>query len=166
MKRAHPLRPAISWIARSRTMAELPADLAAAVITDMDTADALDMLRELPAEKKQTLAAHLDDDTRKDVRRLLAFHQEEIGSRMSGNFVCIPDTLTVCGAMNELVRQAGEHDNISTLYVVDGSGVFAGAIDVCNRIYNNNHLNPTDNAGETETDESDASAKEEAAAHV
>ena len=32
--------------------------------------------------------------------------------------------------MNELVRQAGEHDNISTLYVVDGSGVFAGAIDL------------------------------------
>ena len=114
----------------SRYLAELPAELAAAVITDMDTADALDMLRELPAEKKQALAAHLDDDTRKDVRRLLAFHQEEIGSRMSGNFVCIPDTLTVCGAMNELVRQAGEHDNISTLYVVDGSGVFAGAIDL------------------------------------
>ena len=114
----------------SRFLAELPADLAAAVITDMDTADALDMLRELPAEKKQALAAHLDDDTRKDVRRLLAFHQEEIGSRMSGNFVCIPDTLTVCGAMNELVRQAGEHDNISTLYVVDGSDVFAGAIDL------------------------------------
>ena len=33
----------------SRFLAELPADLAAAVITDMDTADALDMLRELPA---------------------------------------------------------------------------------------------------------------------
>ena len=114
----------------SRYLAELPAALAAEMIADMDTADALDMLRELPEEKKQTLAAHLDDDTRKDVRRLLAFHQEEIGSRMSGNFVCIPDTLTVCGAMNELVRQAGEHDNISTLYVVAGSGVFAGAIDL------------------------------------
>ena len=114
----------------SVSLAELPAALAAEMIADMDTADALDMLRELPEEKKQTLAAHLDDDTRKDVRRLLAFHQEEIGSRMSGNFVCIPDTLTVCGAMNELVRQAGEHDNISTLYVVDGSGVFAGAIDL------------------------------------
>ena len=114
----------------SRYLAELPAALAAEMIADMDTADALDMLRELPEEKKQTLAAHLDDDTRKDVQRLLAFHQEEIGSRMSGNFVCIPDTLTVCGAMNELVRQAGEHDNISTLYVVDGSGVFAGAIDL------------------------------------
>ena len=58
-------------------------------------------------------------------------------------------------------------------YKVDGSGtssygatMFEDLIDVCNRIYNNNHLNPTDNADETETDESDASAKEEAAAHV
>ena len=49
---------------------------------------------------------------------------------MSGNFACIPDTLTIRGAMSELVRQAGEHDNISTLYVVDGSGVFSGAIDL------------------------------------
>lgn len=55
---------------------------------------------------------------------------QEIGSRMSGNFVCIPDTMTIRGAMSELVRQAGEHDNISTLYVVDGSGVFSGSIDL------------------------------------
>ena len=41
----------------SRYLAELPAALAAEMIADMDTADALDMLRELPEEKKQTLAA-------------------------------------------------------------------------------------------------------------
>lgn len=34
------------------------------------------------------------------------------------------------GAMSELVRQAGEHDNISTLYVVDKNNAFAGAIDL------------------------------------
>ena len=114
----------------ARCLAELPEPLVAQVIAGMDAGDALDILQELPAEKKQAIAAHLDDDTRNDVRRLLAFHEAEIGSRMSGNFVCIPDTLTIRGAMSELVRQAGEHDNISTLYVVDGSGVFSGAIDL------------------------------------
>lgn len=44
---------------------------------------------------------------------------QDIGSRMSGNFVCIRDTLTIREAMSELVRQAGVHDNIATLYVVD-----------------------------------------------
>ena len=55
---------------------------------------------------------------------------QEIGSRMSGNFVCIRDTLTIREAMSELVRQAGVHDNIATLYVVDAGGVYAGAIDL------------------------------------
>ena len=111
-------------------LTELPEPLAAQVVAGMDAGDALDILRELPAEKKQAIAAHLDNDTRNDVRRLLAFHEAEIGSRMSGNFVCIPDTLTIRGAMSELVRQAGEHDNISTIYVVDKDEKFVGAIDL------------------------------------
>ena len=114
----------------SRLLTELPDSLAAQVIAGMDAGDALDILRELPLEKKQAIAAQLDDATRNDVRRLLAFHEAEIGSRMSGNFVCIPDTLTIRGAMSELVRQAGEHDNISTLYTVDENGIFSGAIDL------------------------------------
>ena len=114
----------------TRCLTELPEPLAAQVVAGMDAGDALDILQTLPAEKKQVLAAHLDDGTRNDVRRLLAFHEAEIGSRMSSNFVCIPDTLTIRGAMSELVRQAGEHDNIATLYVVDENGVFAGAIDL------------------------------------
>ena len=108
----------------------LPDTLAAEIISGMDASDALDILQELPEEKKKGLAAHLDKEVREDVERLLTFREEEIGSRMSSNFVCIPDTLTIRGAMSELVRQAGEHDNISTLYVVDSKGVFAGAIDL------------------------------------
>ena len=103
-------------------LAALPEARTAEVLSGMDTADALDILQELPEEERQRLAAH--------VRRLLAFREEEIGSRMSSNFVCIPDTLTIRGAMSELVRQAGEHDNISTLYVVDENNAFAGAIDL------------------------------------
>ena len=113
-----------------RCLVELPEALAANVVAGMDAADALDILREIPAEKTQAIAAQLDDDTRNVVRRLRAFHEAEIGSRMSNNFVCIPDTLSIRGAMSELVRQAGEHDNISTLYVVDECGVFSGAIDL------------------------------------
>ena len=111
-------------------LAALPEARTAEVLSGMDTADALDILQELPEEERQRLAAHLAPDVRADVRRLLAFREEEIGSRMSSNFVCIPDTLTIRSAMSELVRQAGEHDNISTLYVVDKSNAFAGAIDL------------------------------------
>ena len=111
-------------------LAALPEARTAEVLSGMDTADVLDILQELPEGVRQRLAAHLAPDVRADVRRLLAFREEEIGSRMSSNFVCIPDTLTIRGAMSELVRQAGEHDNISTLYVVDENEHFYGAIDL------------------------------------
>ena len=66
----------------------------------------------------------------KDVQKLLSYEEDEIGSCMTNNFVCISEELSVREAMSELVRQAGEHDNISTIYVTDTEEKFAGAIDL------------------------------------
>ena len=49
---------------------------------------------------------------------------------MSTNFVVIRENLTIKQAMNELVRQAEENDNITTLFVEDEAGEFYGAIDL------------------------------------
>mgnify|MGYP000724272350 FL=1 len=38
---------------------------------------------------------------------------------MTTNYICIRRGMTIRQAMSELVKQAGENDNISTLYVVD-----------------------------------------------
>ena len=49
---------------------------------------------------------------------------------MSTNYINIPINITVKQAMKELVAQAAENDNISTIYVTDEDGVFMGAIDL------------------------------------
>lgn len=64
------------------------------------------------------------------MKMLLSYDEEEIGSCMTTNYICIPENLTIRQAMSELVKQAGENDNIMTIYVVDEKGVFAGAIDL------------------------------------
>ena len=56
-------------------LAALPEARTAEVLSGMDTADALDILQELPEEERQRLAAHLAPDARADVRRLLAFRE-------------------------------------------------------------------------------------------
>ena len=66
----------------------------------------------------------------KDVRMLLSYDDDESGSYMTTNYICIPGGLTVKQAMSQLVRQAGENDNIMTIYVVDSDECFAGAIDL------------------------------------
>ena len=49
---------------------------------------------------------------------------------MTTNYISIRKDMTIRQAMSELVKQAGENDNISTLYVVDENDKFYGAIDL------------------------------------
>ena len=64
------------------------------------------------------------------MKLLLSYHEDEIGSCMTTNYSCIRRDMTIRQAMSELVKQAGENDNISTLYVVDENEHFYGAIDL------------------------------------
>ena len=109
---------------------ELSLDKAARVISDMDADDALDILDEFSDEQQQEMVARLDDDSRRNVKKLLSYEDDEIGSCMTNNYICIPDTLSIREAMSALVRQAGGHDNISTIYTTDINGQFSGAIDL------------------------------------
>ena len=72
----------------------------------------------------------MDDDVKRDLSFLSSFDEDEIGSRMTTDFVSIRADMTVRQAMKELIRQAADTDNISTLYAVDANGVLVGAIDL------------------------------------
>lgn len=61
-------------------------------------------------------------------------YENEIGSHMTTNYVSIKEGLSVRQAMSELVRQAGNHDNIMTIYVVDEKNRLSGAIPLKNLI--------------------------------
>lgn len=109
---------------------ELKLESAAKVLSHMDSDDAVDVLEEVDASTKEKLVSMLDNESGKDVQLILSYDEEEIGSRMTTNFIVMKNNLTIRQAMHELIRQAGENDNISTIYVVDEQDCFYGAIDL------------------------------------
>ena len=109
---------------------ELDPERAARVISHMDSDDAVDALDDLEEDDKAKIVHQLDKDAADDVKLLLSYHEDEIGSCMTTNYICIRRDMTIRQAMSELVKQAGENDNISTLYVVDENEHFYGAIDL------------------------------------
>ncbi len=111
-------------------LAELSVESAARIISLMDSDDAVDVLERLEPERKSKIVEKLDSHTAQDVRKLLSYAEDEIGSYMTTNFVWIEEGLSIRQAMSEVVRQAGVHDNIMTVYVVDGSNRLKGAIDL------------------------------------
>ena len=100
------------------------------ILAHMDAQSAVDYLRELDRVERNDLLELMDAELRRELLLLSSFDLEEIGSRMSTNFVSISSSLSIRQAMRSLVEQAAENDNISTVYVVDSDGALAGAIDL------------------------------------
>lgn len=109
---------------------EIGIERLAAVINEMDSDDAVDLLAKLDENVKDQLRPILNEDVKADIYLINSYASDEIGSLLTTNYICIKNTLNIRQAMHELVRQAGEIDNISTLYVVDDKNVFCGAIDL------------------------------------
>lgn len=113
-----------------RYLREMDLQKAASVISELETDTAANVLREIEKERRALLIDMLPQDIRKEIRLIASFDEDEIGSKMTTNCIIIRENLTVKQAMNELVRQAEENDNISTLFVVDETGTYYGAIDL------------------------------------
>lgn len=109
---------------------ELGPDSTAKIISLMDSDDAVDVLEEMDDSAQEQIVALLDEESSRDVQMLLSYEDDEIGSKMTNNFIMIDNALSIRQAMKELVRQAGDHDNISTIYVTDKQGCFHGAVDL------------------------------------
>ncbi|MGM9647769.1 MAG: magnesium transporter [Eubacteriales bacterium] len=103
---------------------------AVSIISKLDTDTALEILRCVEKEKRALFIDMLPDDIQKEIRFIASLDEDQIGSRMTTNCIVIHEGMTVKQAMNELVRQAEENDNISTLFVVDEKDEFCGAIDL------------------------------------
>lgn len=111
-------------------ISEIEIEKLAAVINEMDSDDAVDLLEEIDEDVKEKLRPILDEDVKADIKLINSYDEDEIGSLMTTNYICISRSLNIRQAMRELVQQAGENDNISTLYVTDDAGKFYGAIDL------------------------------------
>lgn len=109
---------------------EMPLRKAADVLSEMETDTAADVLHAIAREKRELMIEALKPDIREDIRLIASFDDDEIGSRMTTNFISIRENISVKEAMRELIRQARENDNIATIFTVDETGEFYGAIDL------------------------------------
>lgn len=100
------------------------------VLSQLEAATAAEYLHQMEKDTRSTLIELMDRDVREEILLLSSFDEDEIGSRMSTNYVSIPAGCGVRQAMRTLIAQAEEHDNISTIYAVGEDGVLVGAIEL------------------------------------
>lgn len=99
---------------------------AADIVEAMDSDDAADVLNELDEQRKQDIISLMDEESARDLRLISGYGEDEVGSRMTNDFVSVESTLSVKEAMKKIIDEAAENDNISTVFVTK-NGVFDGA---------------------------------------
>jgi magnesium transporter len=108
---------------------ELTLKKAAQVLNGMEPDEAGALLETADQEKQTLIMELLDPDMRSDIALIDSYSDDQIGSRMTTNFVEVPRGCNVKEAMRLLVQQAPDNDNISTIYVSDNH-IYAGAVDL------------------------------------
>jgi len=103
---------------------------AADVIELMDADDAVDVLEDLDEENRDKIIELMNDEAREDVRLILSFDKDQVGSLMTTNFVSVVKGDGVKGSMKKLIEQAKDNDNIATLIVLDENQKFYGCLDL------------------------------------
>lgn len=109
---------------------ELSVRMKVKVLSRLEADEAASYLKTLEKEQRSMLLDLMDDEVKAELALLQSFDEDEIGSIMTTNYIEILPDLTVREAMRQLIDQAAENDNVSTIYVVDENHVFFGAIDL------------------------------------
>lgn len=114
----------------AKYIAELKVEEAAEIISEMDSDDAVEILEEIDDKLEDQIIELMDEEASEDVLLIQSYQDEQIGSRMTTNYIEVKNNMTIKQVMKEMIAQAQENDNISTIYVSDVDGKFYGAIDI------------------------------------
>ena len=109
---------------------EMELEKAAHIIEEMDSDDAVDVLEAMDSQTGQQLVSLMDTESSKDIKLIWSYDENEIGSKMTTNFIMLKKGRTVKQAMRELIAQAEENDNIYTVYICNEDPSFYGAMDL------------------------------------
>ena len=106
----------------------MPTETAADIVESMDADDAVDVLEDVDEDKAAKIVSEMEKSSQEDVNLIRQYDEDEIGSKITTNFIQIKKNSTIKQAMKSLVSEAPENDNIANLFVVDENNKYYGTI--------------------------------------
>jgi magnesium transporter len=115
---------------KDELISELDEEHAAKILDEMEAPDVVEILSEIEEEDRDRITSLMDDEARELVERIEAYDEEAVGSYMTDDLITLTEGQTVPSATGQMIKQAGEKDNILTLFVTDKDGVYMGAVEL------------------------------------
>ena len=114
----------------SEFLKEMDASYVAAMLSDMYTDDAVDVLNELESADREHYLEMMDDETVEEINELLAYEQYTAGAIMTTEYVSILAKSTVRSAMEVMRREAPTAETIYYIFVIDDAHKLVGVVSL------------------------------------
>jgi len=110
--------------------ATIKRDEIARLLTEMSADDRVDLLKNIPEERRQFIMPALAKAEREDIRRLSAYEEGTAGSVMTSDYATIFPSFTVSQAIDRLRLEAPDKETIYYAYVVDETRKLIGFVSL------------------------------------
>ncbi len=101
-----------------------------AILENMGQDDIVDMLGDLPEERRHEIIRYLDIDDARDVRELLIYEEDSAGGIMTKDFVVLKVDNQIGTAIETLRNTAPDAETIYYVFVVNDEGKLEGVISL------------------------------------
>jgi magnesium transporter len=108
----------------------MPDEKVADVLEEMAPDEAADLLAEIPEDRSQDILNLMDRREADDVRKLLAYPEDDAGGIMTTDFTAIPPHLTAEQAIALLRKTATDAETIFYVYATDSDGHLIGVLSL------------------------------------
>ncbi len=102
----------------------------AAIIEAMDPDDRVDLLKSLDSEAREAILPLVARAEREDIRRLLQYPEDSVGSVMTTDYVALPEETTAGEALARLRLLAPDRETIYYVYVVNRDRRLVGVVSL------------------------------------
>jgi len=116
--------------AQVRILENLSEEKAADVLEKMPADEVADILDELRSEKAERLLQEMETESSSEVRSLMAYPEDTVGSMMSKDFIFFNQSMKVGDALAELRAVKPEAEEVYSVFVLDARGKYVATVSL------------------------------------
>ena len=106
-----------------------PKEIAETIVENLESDDAADLLGELDDDVQEEVISEIEDvEQASDIIDLLNYEEGTAGALMGKEMVVVQEGWDITRSVREMRKQAGEIEQIYTIYVVDANDVLKGRL--------------------------------------
>lgn len=100
-------------------LSRMGVEKAADVLEQMDADEVADIIEDLPAQQAEDILQEMEGEASAEVRELLEYGGNQVGSLMSTEFLAFPDTTTASEVLAHLRRERPGHEHALAVFGLD-----------------------------------------------